>query len=132
MHQHRPDECHIPAIPKYAKVFTYEQNLLSIYMAAVKERIDLMPTYPNGSVITYNCESRFDYMASDFEARTCVNGSWVGPIGKCYTATGGKDVARLVGMQEFFNDDLRPQRYIPINEDKSDQYWTYFEKGWKK
>lgn len=128
-HQHRPNECHIPAIPKYAKVFTYEQNLLNIYIALVKERIDLLPVYPNGSVITYNCESKYTIMGSDFEARTCVNGSWVGPIGKCFTPTGGRDVTRLIGLQEFFEDDVRALRYISITEDKSDQFWSYSEKG---
>ena len=49
----------MPAIPKFAKVYAYDPNLLNIYMANIKERIDLMTKYPNGSVIAYNCDSKF-------------------------------------------------------------------------
>ncbi|CAG2115132.1 unnamed protein product, partial [Medioppia subpectinata] len=61
-HQHRPNQCGIPAIPKYSRIYTHDPNLIGVYLAAIKGKLDLMPSYPNGSVMTYGCESKFDYM----------------------------------------------------------------------
>ncbi|CAG2167377.1 unnamed protein product [Oppiella nova] len=124
-HMHQPNQCGIPAIPKYSKIYTYDPNLISVYFAALKGKLDLMPSYPNGSVMTYGCESRFDYMASDFGARTCVNGSWVGQVGKCYTPVGGTEVAKVISIQE--NTGTANVSYHTIKQDISDKYWSYIE-----
>ena len=104
-------------------------------MANIKEKIDLMTKYPNGSVITYNCDSKFTYMASDFESRTCVNGSWVGPIGKCYTPVGGTDVTRAISLQVQYQKGTDPPHQVlyqalPLNT--SDRYWNYYERGFHR
>lgn len=62
--------CGLPAFPALAK----PRRLIQSDQFA----------FPNGSTITYKCDDTFTPMKGEFKMRTCVNGSWIGEIGKCH------------------------------------------------
>ena len=69
--------CGIPALPLFAKPTSGSKFRL------FGGQSDLRPWYENGTVINYQCESAYRWVTGDVGQRTCVNGKWVGKVGKC-------------------------------------------------
>ncbi len=69
--------CGIPAMPLFAKPTSSERYRL------FGAQSDLRSWYKNGSTIYYQCESAYRWITGDVDSRNCVNGKWVGRVGKC-------------------------------------------------
>jgi hypothetical protein len=96
------------------------------------EKIDLMPTYPSESIILYDCESKFTLLAIDFNYRICINGSWIGPLGKCYLPI-GRDIAKVSAINVYKDTEDENERifignYYPTTGTQSED-WNFNEIG---
>jgi hypothetical protein len=92
-----------------------------------------MPTYPSESLILYRCESKFTLLAADFNHRMCINGSWIGPPGKCYLPIGGTDIAKISAIYVYKDTEDENERifignYYSTSETQS-EYWNFNEIG---
>jgi hypothetical protein len=85
--------CGIPAMPLFAKPTSSERFRL------FGAQSDLRLWYENGTTIYYQCESAFRWITGDVDSRTCVNGKWVGKVGKC-----GMSYNELIQKRNTFRD----------------------------
>jgi hypothetical protein len=97
------------------------------------EKIDLMPTYPSESMILYRCESKFTLLAIDFNYRICINGSWIGTLGKCYLPIGGTDIAKVSAINVYKDTEDENERVFVGNHyptaGTQSEYWNFIETG---
>ena len=85
-------------MPVFAKPITQHK------IKHLNRHADLRSSYPNGTVIGYHCESAYTLVTGDLEERTCVNGKWVGKVGKC-----GQ-------FSIYIKSDLKTENYFYSNQ----------------
>ncbi|CAG2122536.1 unnamed protein product, partial [Medioppia subpectinata] len=96
---------------------------------------DIRTHYPNGTHMTYTCESSYHSMYTHTKGKVCLNGHWKGTAGRCEITYGGAVslmgiLATDYGTGEVIREWFRPQPNATNTTDSNQYYWGAAYGGW--
>ncbi|XP_054160017.1 uncharacterized protein LOC128958227 [Oppia nitens] len=112
--------CGIPAMPLFAKPTTAKRYRMFGGQA------DLRRWYDNGTVLTYQCESAYRWVSGDVDQRTCINGKWIGNVGKCAVNWGNKVKLDVIYVYDLDNKGQWTNQHLVMSTNSTSAWDEHF------